>query len=335
MFSKLIYLLLGFGADVVTVTSGTAGNAGSVAADLITYLSAKLLEVAELRTILDQFGEKHPLPSNNSLTIRFVRQEKLAVSTSPTQLTQGIAPDAVGITLNQFEATMEQYGVVVRLSDLAELTARHDIVQRTIYMLGLQAAETYDQLIFNVLDAATNTYRPNGRTLDTNTLATDFIGYNDLIELNALLQDQGATTMDNGSYVLVVPPQVQASMLKDPDWKEANKYAGADKIFRGQFATLAGMNCVVSNAPAMTTGVAQATSGFTNKLFSSFAIAKFAYMITDLQGLQMYSVAPGGHTDALQQSRKLGWKFAFKSLIVNQNWIRRVRTSGLSSANNP
>lgn len=108
MFSKLIYLLLGFGADVVTVTSGTAGNAGSVAADLITYLSAKLLEVAELRTILDQFGEKHPLPSNNSLTIRFVRQEKLSVSASPSQLTQGVAPDASGITLNQFEAVMEQ-----------------------------------------------------------------------------------------------------------------------------------------------------------------------------------------------------------------------------------
>lgn len=143
LFSKL-FAFLGLGLDVVTVTSGTAGNAGSVAADLITYMSGKLLEVAELRTILDQFGEKHPLPGNNSKTIRFVRQEKLAVATSPTQLQEGVAPDAKGITLNQFEATVEQYGDVLRISDLAELTARHDIVQRSIYTLGLQAAETYD-----------------------------------------------------------------------------------------------------------------------------------------------------------------------------------------------
>lgn len=56
MIKKLLNFLmafLGLGADVVTVTSGTAGNAGNVNADLITYLSAKLLEVAELRMILD------------------------------------------------------------------------------------------------------------------------------------------------------------------------------------------------------------------------------------------------------------------------------------------
>jgi hypothetical protein len=52
-FLKLALSLIGFGADVVTVTTGTAGNAGNVAADLQTYFAAKLLEVAELNTILD------------------------------------------------------------------------------------------------------------------------------------------------------------------------------------------------------------------------------------------------------------------------------------------
>src|SRR5579859_4661091 len=167
--SILNFLLIafGFGADVISVTSGTAGNAGSTAAELITYMSARLLEVAEYNTILDQFGDKHPLPSNSSKTIRFVREEKLTVAATPTQLTEGIPPDAVGISLNQFEATIEQYGSVVRLSDLAEITARHNIIERTIYILGLQAAETYDQLIFNVLNAATNSYYPNNRAGDT------------------------------------------------------------------------------------------------------------------------------------------------------------------------
>ena len=115
--------LLGMGADVVTVTTGTAGNSGNVAADLQTYFSAKLLEVAELNTILDQFGEKAPVPSNSSKTIQFVREEKFSTSTTPTQLTEGLPPDAVGLTLNQFDAIMEQYGFLTRISDLAELTA--------------------------------------------------------------------------------------------------------------------------------------------------------------------------------------------------------------------
>src|SRR5581483_5729628 len=138
VITDLFLFVLGFGADVVTVTAGSAGNAGSTAAELITYMSARLLEVAEFNTILDQFGDKHPLPSNSSKTIRFVREEKLTVAATPTQLTEGIPPDAVGLTLNQIEATIEQYGSVVRLSDLAEITARHSITERTIYILGLK-----------------------------------------------------------------------------------------------------------------------------------------------------------------------------------------------------
>jgi hypothetical protein len=52
-FLNLAFGLLGFGADVVTVSTGVVGNAGNVAADLQTYFAAKLLEVAELNTILD------------------------------------------------------------------------------------------------------------------------------------------------------------------------------------------------------------------------------------------------------------------------------------------
>jgi N4-gp56 family major capsid protein len=327
---NFVLSIFGFGSDVVTVSAGTVGNAGNIAASLITYLTSQLLEVAEFNTILDQFGDKVPLPSNSSKTIRFVREEKLTVATTPTQLTEGISPDAVGITLNQFEATVEQYGNVVRISDIAELTAKHPVVQRTIYMLGLQAAETYDQLIFNVLDAATNNYRPNNRAGDTSLFATDYVTYNDLIELMALMQDQGARTMDGSDYVLVVAPQVHAALLKDPDFKAANQFKSPERMFRGEVEQLGGFRIVKSNSPAFGATV-QATTGFANKVYSSFAIGKFAYQITDLQNLQMYVVQPGGHTDPLQQSRKMGWKFAFKALITNQSWIRRVRSAGLNS----
>jgi N4-gp56 family major capsid protein len=331
---NLILALFGFGNDVVTVTSGTVGNVGNIGASLITYLSAQLLEVAELNMVLDQFGDKQPLPSNSSKTIRFVREEKLSVSATPTQLSEGIAPDAVGITLNQFEATAEQYGNVVRISDLAELTAKHPVVQRTIYMLGLQAAETYDQLIFTVLDAATNNYRPNARAGDTSLIGSDVLSFNDLIELQALMQDNGARVMDGGQYVLVTPPQAYATLLKDPDYKASVQFAKPDAIWRGEVQSLGGFRIVMSNAPGFA-ATAQAGSGQSSKVYSSFAIGRFAYQITDLQNLQMYVVAPGGHTDPLQQSRKMGWKFAFKSIITNQNWLRRVRSSGLNSVTNP
>lgn len=203
---------------------------------------------------------------------------------------------------------------MVRLSDLAEITARHNVIERTIYVLGLQAAETYDQLIFNVLNAATNTYYPFNRAGDTSLLGSDLVGYADLVELDAALQDQGGRPFEGGEYVFVTPPQVYAGLLKDPDFKASNQFKAPDKIWRGEVGMLGGFRVIRSNSPAFA-ATSQSTAGQSSKVFSSFAIARFAYQITDLQNLRVYVVAPGGQLDPLQQSRKIGWKFAFKSLI--------------------
>jgi len=337
MFSKFVDLLitvLGWGADVVTVTTGSAGNAGSTAAELITYMSARLLEVAEFNTILDQFGDKHPLPSNSSKTIRFVREEKLTVASTPTQLTEGIPPDAVGLTLNQFEATTEQYGSVVRLSDLAEITARHNIIERTIMILGLQAAETYDQIVFNVLNAATTNYYPNNKVSDATITPADKVSYLDLIELDAKLQGKGGRPFEGGEYVFVNAPQVFASLLADPDFKTSNQFRAPEKIWRGEVGTLGGFRVIRTNSPAFAATAQVSPAGSASKVYSSYAIARFAYQISDLQNLRVYVVAPGGQIDPLQQSRKIGWKFAFKSIITNQDWIIRVRSAGNDSTAN-
>lgn len=333
-FRNLFLAIMGLGADVVTVTTGTAGNAGNVSVDLITYLAARLLEVAELNTITDQFGEKVPLPANSSKTIRFVREEKLAVSATPTQLSEGIPPDAIGITTNQFEAVMEQYGTVVRISDLAELTAKHNIIERTIYVLGLQAAEIYDQLIYTVLDAATNTYRPNSKAADANLTATDVPAYKDLVALDALVNAQGGRPFEGGDYVFLTSPQPYASLLNDADFKASHQFSQPEAIWNGELGRLGGARIVRSNAPAFA-ALASAVSGVASKVYSSFYIARFAYQISDLQNLRVYVIAPGGQSDPLQQNRKMGWKFAFKALITNQNWIRRVRTAGADSVTNP
>jgi N4-gp56 family major capsid protein len=330
-FLNFAFAALGLGADVVTVSTGTAGNAGNVAADLQTYFAAKLLEVAELNTILDQFGEKVPVPSNSSKTIQFVREEKFTTSTTPTQLTEGLPPDAVGLTLNQFDAVMEQYGFLTRISDLAELTAKHPVVQRTMHLLALQASETYDQLIFNVLNASTQTFFPNGRTAISQVLPTDLPSYNDLTAIEAVLQTNGARGMDGGDYACIMAPNAYNALLRDPDWKASHQLNSPDKIWRGEVDSLAGIRVVRSNAPGFLPYTANTVSGSSLAVYSSFVIGRYAYQISDLQNLRVYVVAPGGQTDPLQQSRKLGWKFAFKSIITNNTWLTLYLTSGLNS----
>src|SRR5258707_7198702 len=100
----LIGLVFGLGDDVISVitgATGTPGPAGSLSSDQQTYFSAKLLEVAVLITVLDQFGDKDPIPSNSSKTIQFNRMEKLSTTLSPVQLTEGVSPHADGLQMSQ------------------------------------------------------------------------------------------------------------------------------------------------------------------------------------------------------------------------------------------
>src|ERR1035437_3990282 len=234
-FLSLVGMFLGLGDDVISVITGTTGvpgGTGSLASDQQTYFSAKLLEVAVLITILDQFGDKDPIPSNSSKTIQFNRLEKLSTSTSPTQLIEGVSPDATGLQMSQFQAVAEQYGIILRLSDLAELTSKHDVVGRALYVLGLHAAETYDILIFNVLSTTSGTiYRPNGKTSSATETASDKLGYVDMTALHANLMDQGGRTFDDGDYVLIVAPQVNAALLQDPDCKASNQFGKPERIW--------------------------------------------------------------------------------------------------------
>jgi N4-gp56 family major capsid protein len=336
LFNSLVGILLGFGDDVVTVitgSTGTPGPAGSLASDQQTYFSAKLLEVAVLMTVLDQFGDKDPIPSNSSKSIQFNRLEKLTTTLTPTQLTEGVQPDAIGLSMSQYTAVAEQYGLVLRLSDLSELTSKHDVVGRALYVLGLHAAETYDILIFNVLSNASNLYRPNGKISSNTVTAADKIGYNDLTALHANLMDQGGRPFDDGDYVLVIAPQVHAVLQQDPDFKASNQFGKPERIWRGEVQELAGFRIVKTNAPGFAF-TANATAGAANKQYTSFAIARNAYQISDLQNLRVYAAAPGGQTDTLQQTRKLGYKFAFKAIITNQNWIWATQSAGQNSVNN-
>lgn len=185
-----------------------------------------------------------------------------------------------------------------------------------------------------MLNAATNVYRPNGRAADTNLVGSDLPSYNDLIELDATLNGQGARPFEGGDYIFITSPQPYAGLLKDPDFKAAAQFKMPEKIWNAEVGALGGFRVIRSNAPGFA-ATAQATSGQASLVYSSFALGRFAYQISDLQNLRVYVVAPGGQSDPLQQNRKIGWKFAFKSIITNQNWIRLMRSAGLNSVTNP
>jgi hypothetical protein len=48
--------------------------------------------------------------------------------------------------------------------------------------------------------------------------------------------------------------------------------------------------------------------------------------MSTLQNLETYVEAPGGVSDPLHQRRTIGWKVAFKAVILNNNFMVRIET---------
>src|ERR1017187_6676956 len=139
----------------ILVTSGTAGDRNSSAAELINELKTVMLAVPEFDNFIETYlFEQEPVGAN-AKTVQWNRMERIPVGTTPTQLTEGQAADAVGVTINKVTATVEEYGTAIQISRLASMTARNPIVQEGVRKLGLNVKEVRDRLLYAIADAST------------------------------------------------------------------------------------------------------------------------------------------------------------------------------------
>jgi len=322
-------------ADVITVTTGTVGAAGSAAAELINQMQAMLLRVAEYDLVLEQFAQKDK--AQDAKTVQWTRVERLPVASSPQPLTEGVNPDAVGLTINRVTATLAEYGNVVMISNLAQLTARHNLVQAAIKVLGRNAGQVRDQIIYNTLDIVppnngfTSVFRVNNRPNDAAMQVGDQLSFAETTRIMTLLASRGATPFPEGMYALVVPSDVYGSLLNDPNYLAAQKSAALPtKIYRGEVGALVGMRVVHTNSPAFV-GTSSGTTGNSNRILTSFALGEGAFAVTDLEQVRIYVNRPGGPSDPLHRRWTLGWAMTMQAVILDNNFGMAIRASGVNA----
>src|SRR5262245_30541490 len=123
-------------ADILT-TSGVMVN------DLLTYwLSAKMIELAQKILVIDKISEKFPLESNRSKTLQIVRVQRLTLPNTP--LSEGVSPDANALSLYYVNVTVEQWGIVVALTDVLELTTFHPMMSLATERVALAMKEVME-----------------------------------------------------------------------------------------------------------------------------------------------------------------------------------------------
>lgn len=300
-----------------------ATDTTALSSDLQTYFSKKLLQQAGYQTVLDQFAYVEKIPSASSKTISFTQYADLSVVSSA--LTEGTAPTDTALSTTAITATIDQLGAFVTLTDLAELTVKHPVVQKTTELLGTQAARSYDRKINTVVVAGTSVVYQGTNAVRTDIGAGEVLSFTEVRKAVTTLRNNGAQEFSDGNFVLVVDPSVEADLLGDTTfanvvYRQADPSKG-NELYKGTIKTFAGVTVVRSNNLP--------TIASTTTVHTAYVFGQNAYAVSDLQTLAMYKEGPGSVSDPLHQKMTMGWKVGFKSVILNNNFM--VRLEGASA----
>ena len=287
-----------------------------------TFYDMTLLDEAQAALVHDQFAQKRPIPMNGGKTIEFRKFASLPKATTP--LTEGVTPDGKSLNVTAVTATVAQYGDYITQSDVLELTSIDNTIVEATKILGRQAGLTLDTVTRNVLQSGTNvTYCPKSDGSEV----TSRSGLDNTCQLTvkvvqqvvAKLKGQNAPTI-NGKYVAIIHPYVAYSLMRDPEWIDAHKYAQPDNLFTGEIGEIAGVRFVETTEAKVYEG----------GVFGTLIMGANAYGVTEITGGGLQTIikqkGSAGTADPLDQRSSIGWKAIKTAELLIPNYLVRVES---------
>ena len=311
------------------------------------YFSKQFLTSQINTLVYDQFAMKAELPKNNgNKVIQFFRRQVSSGANVQT-LSEGVAIATFrDLILETVSATLGQYGVASRLSDILDMTGLYNFLQLHIKSLGEDAALHADSIIRNVVVAGLTTDAVNRRysqqtAAGGNTwnlfkvLAANLscLVANDLLDAFTRLKVNLAPRI-NGEYVCISPPQVVRDLMNDTKWVTAAQYSAIKQLFQGEQGMFYGCR-VVEDTQAFQEDSAAATTGTFaltgTPAYTSFITGQAGYGCPQLAGSSPFSPSiiitnTPDSGNPLNQFITVGWKTYWAALVLNTNFVLQLKS---------
>lgn len=208
--------------DVATTFATLQNDAPNV------WIARQQFRLAEKRLIVGRAATKYQLPQRSSKTMRVTRHRRLALPTAT--LTEGTPPDAVALAVETVDVTVEQWGIVVLLTDVALITTEHPALQVAIDRTALAMAEVLEREMCVMLLAGTNVFFPTTKVRGT-LAASDKMDTATVLKATVDLANTGAGPFEGALYMGVMPPQVVGDLTaSDQTFKDASNFANVRKL---------------------------------------------------------------------------------------------------------
>lgn len=293
---------------------GVTNQSSTFSADIENYIQQKLLRLVDRQLVAYQFGQQLRLPKNRGTTYTASQYNRVNLPFAP--LSEGVPPTGEQMTLTQVNATAQQWGDTITVTDVADLTIKHPLFQTAIKLISMQMAETLERNTFNNLLAGTQINYVNSRGARASLVAGDVLNTHEINRAVGALRTIGApeymgqrsedekVTAGKPSmsskdprgfqhYVGVMHTLVEQDLNENPTVVQAWSYSDINKLYNNEIGTWRGVRWTRSNMVPYFTGVTTTTgSGAT----TGGALAATTYYI-----IWTGSVAQNGYEQQIYQ----------------------------------
>lgn len=325
MMTNYLFDLQMFAAPNTNVTTSEG-----MTAEMKTYWSDYLIDLVEPELIHDQFAQKHPIPQNGGKTIEFRQWDTLPEMT--TAITEGVTPDGQSLSMSTIEATVEQYGGYVTISDMLDLTAIDPVLVQASKAIASQAGRSLDTITREVINAGTVVQYAEGQVSARNQLKYTSKEDNHNLTVAAVkqavrfLESQDAPKI-NGYYVGIIHPYVKYDLMNDPEWKAPHEYVNTDNIYKNEIGELYGVRFVQSSRAKKFEGAGASGAD----VYSTLIMGDDAYGVTEITGGGLEHIVKqmgsAGTADPLNQRATCGWKATKVAELLVPQYLVRIETT--------
>lgn len=320
---------------------------GDISPRTAAYAVAAMLKRALPYLVIEKFGQSYPIPNNSTKSAKFRRYEALPKATVP--LIEGVTPQGKTLTYTDVQATLNQYGDFVPLTDVIADTHEDPVFREAQDVIAEQAAQTVEAIRYGIIKAGTNVYYSgSGITVRTNVVATPSQGELRKIVRGLKRQNAGFISKMTASSANYKTEAVRPCFVglthvdTESDYRgvtgfiDAKDYATAP-ISEFEFGTAEGIRLIQSTVfesfpdAGGTTSGKITTSGTKGDIYPTLVIAKDAYGLVPLKGKDSISpivLNPGkpSDSDPLGQRGYVGWKLMTTAVILNELFMARLES---------
>lgn len=241
-------------ADAPTTFSVISNDAPNV------WIAQRMHQLLERRLQLGQYAQKYQLVQRMGKTLRAVRYKRMNLPTTP--LADGVPPDAVALATENVDVTLEQWGIVALITDVAQITTKHPALNIAIDRTGLAMAEVLEREMAVTLLAGTNVFFPGAVTDRTGLAAVNKLDTATILKGTANLRTTGAPDMFGSLYGGCMHPNQEADVLaSDTTFKDISGFANVRKFEAGEIGVWMGVRWVRGNFLPVLKGVAAPAGG--------------------------------------------------------------------------